>query len=162
MVGMFVSGTVLGLPWSSRAWSWHRPTAARHLCSRCCRLALGLPVRRSQDFLWPRPDRPERAWRPLEARRARRHFRCQPRGGRWSDWGRWCARRRSPACQYLQWEARRRADIRGNVCTGQQQPKLDWRYRSLTLSLPRVINFKFLLQPHKEYFSTQYWELGFS
>ena len=32
----------------------------------------------------------------------------------------------------------------------------------LTLSLPRVINFKFLLQPHQKYYITQYEELGFS
>ena len=32
----------------------------------------------------------------------------------------------------------------------------------LTLSLPRVINFKFLLQPHQKYFITEYEELGFS
>ena len=40
-------------------------------------------------------------------------------------------------------------------------------YFSLTLSLPRVINFKFPLQPHQKYypqkyFPTQYKELGFS
>ena len=32
----------------------------------------------------------------------------------------------------------------------------------LTLSLPRVINFKFLLQPHQEYYITQCKEFGFS
>ena len=32
----------------------------------------------------------------------------------------------------------------------------------LTLSLPRVINFKFLLQPHQEYYITKYGELDFS
>ena len=32
----------------------------------------------------------------------------------------------------------------------------------VTLPLPRVINFKFLLQPHKKYYITQYGELGFS
>ena len=32
----------------------------------------------------------------------------------------------------------------------------------LTLSLPRVINFKFLLQPHHKSYTTQYEELGFS
>ena len=32
----------------------------------------------------------------------------------------------------------------------------------LTLSLPRVINFKFPLQPHQKYNITQYGELGFS
>ena len=31
-----------------------------------------------------------------------------------------------------------------------------------TLSPPIVINFKFLLQPHKKYYVTQYEELGFS
>ena len=31
-----------------------------------------------------------------------------------------------------------------------------------TLSLPRVINVKFLLQPHQKYYITQYEELGFS
>ena len=31
-----------------------------------------------------------------------------------------------------------------------------------TLSLPRVINFKFPLQPHQKYDITQYEELGFS
>ena len=31
-----------------------------------------------------------------------------------------------------------------------------------TLSLPRVINFKFLLQPHQNYYATQYEELSFS
>ena len=31
-----------------------------------------------------------------------------------------------------------------------------------TLSLPRVINFKFLLQPHQKYYIAQYGELGFS
>ena len=31
----------------------------------------------------------------------------------------------------------------------------------LTLSLPRVINFKFLLLPHQKYYITQYEELGF-
>ena len=36
---------------------------------------------------------------------------------------------------------------------------LDW---SLTLSLPRVINFKFLLQPHQKYHITHYEEFGFS
>ena len=40
---------------------------------------------------------------------------------------------------------------------------LSWRtFRiCLTLSLPRVINFKFPLQPHQEYYITQYEELGF-
>ena len=33
---------------------------------------------------------------------------------------------------------------------------------TLTLSLPRVINFKFLLQPHHKCYTTQYEELGFS
>ena len=33
---------------------------------------------------------------------------------------------------------------------------------TLTLSLPRVINFKILLQPHQKYNITQYGELGFS
>ena len=33
---------------------------------------------------------------------------------------------------------------------------------TLTLSLPRVINFKFLLQPHQQYYITQYEEHGFS
>ena len=32
----------------------------------------------------------------------------------------------------------------------------------LTLSLPRMINFKFLLQPHHKCYTTQYQELGFS
>ena len=32
----------------------------------------------------------------------------------------------------------------------------------LTLSLPRVINFKFPLQPHQKYYTRQYEELGFS
>ena len=32
----------------------------------------------------------------------------------------------------------------------------------LTLSLSRVINFKFLLQPHQKYYTTQCEELGFS
>ena len=32
----------------------------------------------------------------------------------------------------------------------------------LALSLPRVINFKFPLQPHQNYYTTQYEELGFS
>ena len=32
----------------------------------------------------------------------------------------------------------------------------------LTSSLPRVINFKFPLQPHQKYYITQYEELGFS
>ena len=35
-------------------------------------------------------------------------------------------------------------------------------FSSLTLSLPRVINFKFLLQPHHKCYTTQYEELGFS
>ena len=34
--------------------------------------------------------------------------------------------------------------------------------RDLTLSLPRVINFKFPLQPHQKYYITHYGELGFS
>ena len=33
---------------------------------------------------------------------------------------------------------------------------------ALTLSLPRVINFKFPLQPHQKYCTTQYEERGFS
>ena len=33
---------------------------------------------------------------------------------------------------------------------------------SLTLSLPRVINCKFPLQPHQKYYITQYEEFGFS
>ena len=33
---------------------------------------------------------------------------------------------------------------------------------SLTLSFPRVINFKFPLQPHQKYYITQYEELGVS
>ena len=33
---------------------------------------------------------------------------------------------------------------------------------NLTLSLPRVNNFKFPLQPHQKYHITQYEELGFS
>ena len=32
----------------------------------------------------------------------------------------------------------------------------------LTLSLPRVINLKFPLQPHQKYYTAQYEELGFS
>ena len=35
-------------------------------------------------------------------------------------------------------------------------------YRRLTLSLPRVINFTFLLQPYQKYHITQYGKLGFS
>ena len=35
-------------------------------------------------------------------------------------------------------------------------------HSTLTLSLPRVINFKFLLQPHHKCYTTQYEELGFS
>ena len=35
-------------------------------------------------------------------------------------------------------------------------------YFSLTLSLPRVISFKFPLRPHQKYYITQYEELGFS
>ena len=38
---------------------------------------------------------------------------------------------------------------------------IQWRCR-LTLSLPRVIYFKFLLQPHQKYYITHYEELGFS
>ena len=34
--------------------------------------------------------------------------------------------------------------------------------KRLTLSLPSVINFEFLLQPHQECYITQYGELGFS
>ena len=34
--------------------------------------------------------------------------------------------------------------------------------KGLTLSLPRVINFKFPLQPHQKYYTTQYEELRFS
>ena len=34
--------------------------------------------------------------------------------------------------------------------------------RPLTLSIPRVINFTFLLQPHQKYYITQYEERGFS
>ena len=33
--------------------------------------------------------------------------------------------------------------------------------KSLTLSLPRLINIKYLLQPHHKYYITQYGELGF-
>ena len=36
------------------------------------------------------------------------------------------------------------------------------RRKALTPSLPRVINFKFLLQPHQKDYITQYGELGFS
>ena len=36
------------------------------------------------------------------------------------------------------------------------------RARALTLSLPRVTNVKFLLQPHLKYYITQYEEHGFS
>ena len=32
----------------------------------------------------------------------------------------------------------------------------------LTLSLPRVISFKFPLQPHQKYYTTQYEEIGVS
>ena len=39
---------------------------------------------------------------------------------------------------------------------------MDLVIRLFTLSLPRVINFKFPLQPHQKYYSTQYEELGFS
>ena len=38
----------------------------------------------------------------------------------------------------------------------------EMREADLTLSLPRVITFKFLLQPHQKYHITQYGELGFS
>ena len=34
-------------------------------------------------------------------------------------------------------------------------------YVNLTLSLPRVIHFKFLLQPHQKYYITRYEEFGF-
>ena len=37
---------------------------------------------------------------------------------------------------------------------------IDSSHHLLTLSLPRVINFKFLLQPHQKYYTTQY--KGFS
>ena len=37
----------------------------------------------------------------------------------------------------------------------------EWK-KGLTSSLPRVINFKFLLQPHRKYCIPQYEELGFS
>ena len=37
--------------------------------------------------------------------------------------------------------------------------KAHWAF--LTLSLPRMINFKFLLRPHRQYYITQYEELGF-
>ena len=37
-----------------------------------------------------------------------------------------------------------------------------WHHKKvLTLSLPRMINFKFLLQPHHKCYTTQYQELGF-
>ena len=36
------------------------------------------------------------------------------------------------------------------------------RPSSLTLSLPRVINLKILLQPHQQYYTTQYEEFGVS
>ena len=35
------------------------------------------------------------------------------------------------------------------------------KLHGFTLSLPRVINFKFLLQPHQNYYITQYGELRF-
>ena len=38
----------------------------------------------------------------------------------------------------------------------------DTRSKKLPLSLPRVINVKFPLQPHQQYYITQYEELGFS
>ena len=34
--------------------------------------------------------------------------------------------------------------------------------KGLTLSLPRVINLKFPLQPHQKYYITQYGEFDFS
>ena len=39
---------------------------------------------------------------------------------------------------------------------------IDYVIFRLTLSLPRVIHFKFLLQPHQKYYITQYEEFGFS
>ena len=46
--------------------------------------------------------------------------------------------------------------------TGQSTPKSCRHIQTLTLSLPRVTNFKFLLQPHQKYNIAQYEELGFS
>ena len=43
---------------------------------------------------------------------------------------------------------------------GPTHPILNWG--ALTPSLPRVIDVKFLLQPHQKYYITQYGELGFS
>ena len=40
--------------------------------------------------------------------------------------------------------------------------KLNRTGERLTLSLPRVIKFKFPLQPHQKHFITQYEKLGFS
>ena len=37
-----------------------------------------------------------------------------------------------------------------------------FQLETLTLSLPRVINLKFPLQPHQKYYITQYEEFGFS
>ena len=56
-------------------------------------------------------------------------------------------------------QPRRRRDGRGSwLDEGNNQ----FRDLPSTLSLPRVINLKFPLQPHQKYYNTQYEELGFS
>ena len=51
------------------------------------------------------------------------------------------------------------SEIQRNVVTVVPREK---NSKGLTLSLPRVINFKFLLHPHQNYYTTHYGELGVS
>ena len=68
-------------------------------------------------------------------------------------------------CRISQWKSQDSLAC----CVGLGVDKLIWmaqlqtpsRNTVLTLSLPKMINFKFLLHPHKKYYITQYGELGF-
>ena len=52
-------------------------------------------------------------------------------------------------------------ELFNNILVGEEMAWLV-DLHNLTLSLPRVINVKFPLQPHQKYYITQYEELGFS
>ena len=58
-------------------------------------------------------------------------------------------------CAQLRWRRHICTELRHQLIWG----VLSWR---LTRSLPSVINFKFLLQPHQKQYFAQYEELGFS
>ena len=76
-----------------------------------------------------------------------------------SAYARQCRRFRASEWMIRQTENKQHRRL---LFTGGRNENCAATHKTLTLSLPRVINFKFLLQPHQKYNITQYEELSFS